>query len=428
MLLAGAAAALGAVGAAATAQVVEQFALLLFLHALVLAILGLKIWRILAFPLAYLIFAVPIGDVLVPWLRGLAAPAIVAMLDAAGTPAVLDGYLIRLPTADYRIAEACSGLRFLLVSVAASVLAAHLLMRSWRRRLFFLGVAVALPLAANALRAAILIWLAARGTLDPAAAALHLTYGMGFTGVLLALLMLLAWAMREPPARAEPITVAPRRSAAPLPMVAAAAVVGLLALLPSAIAAASVAAEEYPVRLVAPVARGGWVDATPSPEAIETAALAAADASLAAAWTSEASRIDLVILYYRRERQGAEAVGAAPPSPLAASWTEIGQQPARLALGETEIDVTGRVQERAGERRIVWTWYWVDGRFTGNTIAAKLMQIGGRLLARPPEAARVQIVLSGESVRAEPDRVLGRFLADLEPIGPFLERARAPAP
>ncbi len=428
VLLALAAAALGAVGAAATVLVVEQIALVLFLHAMVLAILGQRIWRALAFPLAYLFFAVPIGDVLVPWLRDLAAHAIVAMLHAAGTPAVLDGYLIRLPTADYRVAEACSGLRFLLVSVAASVLAAHLLMHEWRRRLPFLAIAVALPLAANALRSVILIWLAAQGTLDPEAAALHLTYGLGFTGVLLALLMLLAWAMRQPRRRAEPVSVAPRRPGAPLPMLAAAMAVSLLALLPGVVTAAGTTAEAAPVRLTAPSVRGGWAEVRPSPELLETAALAGADANLAAAWSGETSRIELLVLYYERERQGAEAVGATALSASESSWTEVGQRPASLTLGDIEIRANGKVQERAGERRIVWTWYWVDGWFTANAVAAKLAQIGPRLLARPSAAARLQLTLHGEGAFGEPQAVLDRFLTDLEPIGAVLQEGRVPAP
>ncbi len=425
--LSGAAAALGALGAAATVQVAEQLAFVLFLNGAVLAILGTRIWRILAFPLVYLFFAVPAGDVLLPWLRGVAAHAIVAMLDWTGTPAVLDGYLIRLPSADYHVAEACAGLRFLLVSVAAGVLAARLLLRSRSRRLVFLAVAAILPLAANALRSALLIGLAARGMLDPASAALHLTYGLGFTSIILILLMVLAWSMREAPAAPEPTPMASGRPAPPLRILAAALPVTLLAFLPGTITGATSPPVEPP-RLATPSVGGGWTQEAASAELLEKAALAGADATLAAAWSGEDALIELLILYYRRERQGAEAVGADLPSPLAASWTEIDARRTLINLRDGSVEALAGHQQRAGAHRIVWTWYWVDGRFTGNAFTAKLRQIAARLLHRADASARLQLVVSGPAARGEVQGIVDRFLAELGPIGPLLETASPPTP
>ena len=423
VLVAATAAALGALGAAGAVLVVEQFAFVLFLQGLVLAILGPRIWRILAFPLTYLFFAIPMGDLLVPWLRELTARSIVGMLTAAGTPAVLDGYLIRLPHADYRVAEACAGLRFLLVSVACSVLAAYLLMRSWRRRVLFVAFAVALPLLANALRAALLIWLAARGLLDPQAVVLHFTYGLGFTGVLLSLLMLLAWLMRERSLHQESLTFAAHWPVRRWPLFTAMLAVSLLAFLPFLVRASSPAVAAGSVRLPDPTVAGSWSQAVPSPELRATADLAGGNAHSVTAWSGEGSRIELLLLYYRQEWQGAEAVGSVPSSPLESTWTETGQRRSRLRLDGREIDVPGRVQERAGEHRIVWTMYWVNGRFIANPLAAKLAQTIDRLLARRSGAARVELGLFGEAALSEPETVANRFLADLQPIGRFFDHA-----
>ncbi|HXV24706.1 MAG TPA: EpsI family protein, partial [Alphaproteobacteria bacterium] len=335
--------------------------------------------------------------------------------------------LIRLPSADYRVDEACAGLRFLLVSVAAGVLTTRLFLRSWPRRLLFLAVAAMLPLAANALRSALLIWLAARGMLDPASAALHLTYGLGFTSLMLIFMMMLAWCLRETPTPPEPVPMASRRSAPPLQILAAALAIALLAFLPGTITA-SPSPPVGPPRLATPSVGGGWTQEALSAELLEKAALAGANASLAAAWSSEDARIELLILYYRRERQGAEAVGADLPSPLAASWTEIDARRARISLGDGRVETLARYQERAGARRIVWTWYWADGRFTGNAFIAKLRQIAARLLRRPDASARLQLALSGPAAQGDPQMIVDRFLADLGPIGPLLEQASPPAP
>ena len=73
LFLAAAAAALGAVGLAAAIQVVGQVAFVLFLNAIVLAVLGTRVWRVLAFPLLYLLLAVPLGEAIVPLLREMRA-------------------------------------------------------------------------------------------------------------------------------------------------------------------------------------------------------------------------------------------------------------------------------------------------------------------------------------------------------------------
>jgi EpsI family protein len=135
------------------------------------------------------------------------------------------------------------------------------------------------------------------------------------------------------------------------------------------------------------------------------------------AWTSEGARIELLLLYYAQERQGREAIGSLTPLSVPSGWTEVGQRDGRLNLDGAEVDVAGRVQERGGEHEIVWTFYWVDGRFTGSAVAAKLMQTVQKLLARRRGAARVQLALIGEGALNEPEAVANRFLADIQPLG-----------
>src|SRR5262249_34735835 len=97
------AAALAAVGNAGTVVLVEQLALVALISATVLTVLGSAITRRLRFALAYLLFAVPMGAELVPFLRYVTGKLIVGLLSLAGVTANLDGYLVRLPTADFRI-------------------------------------------------------------------------------------------------------------------------------------------------------------------------------------------------------------------------------------------------------------------------------------------------------------------------------------
>jgi EpsI family protein len=341
------------------------------------------------------------------------------MLEAGGVAAVLDGSVVRLPDADYLIADACSGLRFLLVSLAAALLAAHLLLRSWRRRLLLLATAVLLPLGANALRSALLIWLAARGVLNVPSAAMHLTYGLGLTAILLAALMLLAWLLRERTQRMKLAPVGFAKPGSPVVILASAGTVALLALMPATILGHEPPAR--PVELAQPQVRGEWREEPADADLLDRAALAAADGRLVAAWRNQSARVELLLHYYARERQGAEAAGE---EPLSSGWADVGAVPVRLTLEGQAIEAQARRLSRAGERRVSCTLFWVGGRFTGSAAEAKLIQIGLRLTGRAAPTARLELVV------AAPDELdaLKAFLANLQPVDALLQSAGAAAP
>src|SRR3546814_20816354 len=88
---------------------------------------------------------------------------VVHLLRLTGMPVFLDGYLIQIPTGSFLVAEACSGVRYLLVSVALGVLTAYLFFRSWPRRLLFVALSVAVPIVATGIRAYGIIMLAPLG-------------------------------------------------------------------------------------------------------------------------------------------------------------------------------------------------------------------------------------------------------------------------
>jgi exosortase/archaeosortase family protein len=51
------------------------------------------------------------------------------------------------------VAEACSGVKFLIAMVALGVLVANVCFRSWHRRAAFMALCVAVPILANGVRA-----------------------------------------------------------------------------------------------------------------------------------------------------------------------------------------------------------------------------------------------------------------------------------
>jgi exosortase len=197
-------AALAALAESFDILVVQQLALVALWQALVLTLLGRRAFLALLAPLLYLYFAVPQGQELIAPLQAFTAEVSVLLTRLAGIPAQTDGVLIHAGGAVFHVTEACAGLRFLLVALAIGVLIAMFWFRSWRARLAFVALSLALPLIANALRVAGLIVLVETVGLQAALRVDHLTYGMVFSLALLVVQVAVAVRFGGSPVRPEP--------------------------------------------------------------------------------------------------------------------------------------------------------------------------------------------------------------------------------
>ena len=157
---------LHAVGFAAQQARISILAFLLFTWGLV-ALTGRSsvlpaVWRgdrwgaAVAFPLAFMVFAIPINvlDTLGFWLRVWVVDASAAVAHAAGIEVLRSGTLLVAPDGDcnYDVAAACSGVRSLTALAALSLLAGYLGFRSWWRRALALGLCFPLVYVGNVAR------------------------------------------------------------------------------------------------------------------------------------------------------------------------------------------------------------------------------------------------------------------------------------
>ena len=105
--------------------------------------------RSAAFPLAYLIFMVPMPDAMVDALetasKYASAEAANLFFHLSGTPVLRAGTIFQLPNITIEVAQECSGIRSSWVLLMTSVLAANLFLKTqWRR---FVLVVFIIPLA-----------------------------------------------------------------------------------------------------------------------------------------------------------------------------------------------------------------------------------------------------------------------------------------
>jgi exosortase A len=159
------------------------------LAAAVVAVLGVRIAAVLLLPLAFMVFFVPFGQEIVPPLQQLTARLAIALTHASGVPARIDGIHIDTPAGLFIVAEACSGVRFLVAAIALGVLVCFTAFDSWTRRAAFMAASVVVPLLANGVRAWGTIYIAQSQGVEFARAVDHIVYGWVFFALVLALLI-----------------------------------------------------------------------------------------------------------------------------------------------------------------------------------------------------------------------------------------------
>jgi exosortase/archaeosortase family protein len=109
-----------------------------------------------AFPIAFLIFMVPLPDRAVDWLE---TAYKLASTDAAhlfflvsGTPVLRDGTVFQLPGIVFEVGQECSGIRSSLALFLTSMVASHLLLKTPCRRIVLVALVIPLGILRNGLR------------------------------------------------------------------------------------------------------------------------------------------------------------------------------------------------------------------------------------------------------------------------------------
>ena len=193
-------AALGALwllSAVANVHVLQQYCLALMLGTTVLALLGTHYTRAMAFPLCYLLLAVPFGEIFIPPLIEFTARCTVFLLQLLGIPVFRENNFLSLPSGNWSVVEACSGLRYLIASLALGAMYAYTTYRSLRRRLLFIAVSAVVPVLANAVRAFLIVLIGHWSDMTLAIGIDHLIYGWVFFGVVSAVLFWVGARWRE---------------------------------------------------------------------------------------------------------------------------------------------------------------------------------------------------------------------------------------
>lgn len=176
---------------------------------LVWLLVGNKVAKLLAFPLFFILFCIPIGDQLIPYLQELTTDLSVPLLELTNVPVYRNGLYLDIPEGRFLVAEACSGISFLISSIVFGFAYAYVSFTSLKKRALFVVASVLVPILANALRVYGIVLTGHLSDMQYAVGADHLIYGGVFYAIVLFILILLGERFRDKqkPMLAEPVTI-----------------------------------------------------------------------------------------------------------------------------------------------------------------------------------------------------------------------------
>lgn len=403
-----------------------HFAVVGMLQGLLLAVLGWPVYRLLLFPFLYLWLMVPTGEFLLPGLQSIAAVVSAHALDLSGIPVFRDGVTIQVPTGMYRVAEGCAGLNFLLASLAFALVYAELIYRRWRNRLGFVAFMLAVSIASNIIRIYLIILVAHWTNNQADIVDDHLFYGWAFFALVMLGVMWLGLRFREDSVPDRPAVLDRAVIPAPFWRTALMTAMGIaVAALPAGAAWAKGRGADQPVAQLAPLSCGSWAEAElPSDW---SPASPAADRTRRLSCVMGGQKVDMMVVAYNGPVRRAKLPGLSRRAEQEGAWTWIERGKDRLRIGGTDSDVALDRYRSGSRNRLVWSFYWVGGKVTGDSLTAVLADLWQEIASGNRRAAVISFSVEETADMGEMRGRLQAFLDGQPSLDGMLMAALAPA-
>lgn len=402
----------------AQVTVARQYVLVLMLICAVPILLGARFAWALAFPLAFLAFAVPFGDFLIPPMMNFTADFTVGALRMTGIPVYREGMHFSLPTGTWSVVEACSGLRYLIAALTLGCLYAYLTYRRLKYRLIFIGLSVLVPIIANGLRAYMIVMLGHFSNMRLAVGVDHLIYGWIFFGVVIMLLFWLGSFWREnteaPATFTElerPVANVPLAKLLTVTLVSAA----VIAVWPAYSTHLQSKRNETPASLLVADVKG-WQKVN-EPGANWRPHYLAPRAHIQQAFEKDGRTVGLFIGYYYDQTENIKLVSSM--NALTATddkiWAVSNQRKIALSHEDQLLRANESLLRSQDADLLVWHWFWVKGNETGSAIDVKLRQAKSRLMGTGDDSAVIVLYTRVEERPEKADAALREFARDAFP-------------
>ena len=412
-----------------------QFALVALLVLLVPTVFGFAVSSEILFPLMFLFFAVPIGEFMVPYMMEWTADFTVAALSVSGVPVYREGLQFVVPSGNWSVVEACSGVRYLIATFMVGSLFAYLNYQSNQRRALFMVASIGLAIVANWLRAYMIVMLGHLSGNQLAVGADHLVYGWVFFGFIIMVMFMVGARWSEPDKRAPEALSAQSAQSTPVAhdgrqtWIVTVGVLGLLLATQAAMwRLDQPSGKAAPVLALPAVLPGDWASGG-APLADWKPGYRLPSAVAQSVYRSGDQDVAVWVAYYRD--QGYERKLVTSTNVLveheSTDWAVSGTGVSPLRAGSAAAGVRtlslrspANANAEARTKLDVAYVYWIGGRYTTSDAEAKLMLAWNRLLGHGDDSA-VLFFYTAQRDAGKSAQVLRDFISlQLGPLGEML--------
>lgn len=189
----------------------QHTAITIGLIALVSGTLGKPFSERHRFAIGFLLFMIPAGDILIPFLQDVTAHGVMFACSLFDVQAIREGTMIRTDAGDFEVQRGCAGLRYQIAAIMVGVLGAHLFfVTRWKQALYIVA-ALTIPVLANIVRASTVVIVATWTDMHHLTGFSHVVYGWGLFAIVMAIIIGLGLfaSERDAPNRPEP-SIAPQ--------------------------------------------------------------------------------------------------------------------------------------------------------------------------------------------------------------------------
>jgi len=378
-------------------EVVQTVGLLGVLFTVTWALSGHQAMKVLAFPLLFISFALPIWFPLSPLLQNVTADVVFWIIRVIDVPAFRHENMITVPSGIFSIEEACSGLRYLLAALTLGSLYAYLNYVTLSGRVAVVLITACAAVLANFIRVFIVVYLGYATDMQHPWVDDHLMLGWYLFGGLMAILLFIdaRYYRHASPVKDTAIDDAPEESCAgggakvnktcqkghAQYFIIAGLCVVALSIGPVIMyqqsqqqllgAGTDIVLPEGPVSWSSPVdSVNDWMPQYHG--AI----------SKKSDYLVRGGRVSLFIAYYPFQQQGKEVINDLNRISNKKIWRTKYPQ-ARVKHLQSHDVLEQIIDNKKNEKRLVWYWYNIGGVITINKYEAKLLQLAGILTGRP---------------------------------------------
>jgi exosortase A len=382
------------ISAAVGVNIVQQLCMVSIIIVTVWIVVGRQLLFYLLFPLMFLYFAVPFGQIFIPYLMQYTANFTVALIKVSGIPVYQEGLSFILPTGSWSVVEECSGVRYLIASLTLGTIYAYLNYSSTKKRLIFILLSIIVPIIGNGLRAFGIVMIGHFGGVDLASGVDHLVYGWVFFGIIIMLLFYAGsfwWDSEEPPGEADNLTygdIDARKNHSPSVVL----IVALLTMIPLMVFSGHINNEKQKtVSLISfqlPINLSGWQYNAERGLSWQPV-FVNPDMRISRGYYSGKDFVQLDIAYYQTQRDGAEAISTNNriTNPYGGDWKLINS----THISKDDMDFTESELKYSDEKLLVWSWYRVGEYETPNPYVAKLLEAYSLIIEGRSDASLLTI-------------------------------------